>query len=361
MLLVAIVVIAAAVGGGVGVTLAKKGPSTEILSVEGSSAPADSPSSAPANLTNLALASWRSTTDEKDMNVQLFYQGSSGELRERKWTSASGWSPDSLLIGDTPIIARENSPIAQATWVTIGGAREIRLFYLNADNIICDAVYSSGKWINGSLEAEKFRAGENAKLGATIWNMNTEVWVCFQNSNDELQQLSWKNGIWTLTTDGLMTTAKGAGLGTLYWVDSTGDPQLRVYTQTKDHAIISLDFAKGKWKKPNPLYNSTTTPLGTSITATMVNTGGEHKGLAMVRVYFVGERGIVREINWSTEANAWNQDPRNLVEGQVGGSVAAVDWNLHDARMIYEKREGGLGEMVLSGESTTWNATDFSL
>lgn len=313
------------------------------------------------NGTGLAMVPWRSRTDADDLNLRLFYQTGSGELRERFWNSALGWSNYSSIIGDSTIIAKDNTPLAHATWGTFGGAREIQLFYLNPDNIICDAIYSGGKWAKGSLGDRSFSAGEHSQLAATVWNHQKGVVVYFQDSDDQVLELVYtgSSNEWARYDAEQLSlkTAKGAGLHAIHFV--IGDkPQLRIYTQTDDHAIISKAY-NDVWEEAVGLYKSTTTPLGTSIVGTMVNTGSENEGLAMVRVYFVGERGIVREVNYH-QISDWNLDPRNLIEGDNnGGSIAAVDWDENNARMIFKKREGGLGEMVLDGKK--WDTTDFSL
>lgn len=372
---IAVVIIVAAIGGGVGAHVANNnesspvanlspGSSTTISSVQDMSstpaaptAPATSASSAslpPAiDGTGLTLAAWRSSSNTSDLNLWLFYQGKSSELRERIWTLDSGWSSNSSRITES-IVSRNNTPLSQINLATANGSRSIRLFYLNDENIICDVAYSNGQWSKGDLEGGGFTAAEDSKLAILPWSNGTELQVYYQDSSNDVRELRWRNNVWARSNQ-LLTTAKGSGLAVLYSTED-GDPQVRLYAQTADHAIVSMDYKLGSWYLPYALYNSTVTPLGTNIAATIVNTGAEYEGLLLVRVYFLGEGGIVRVMTWQ---GGWSNEPRNLVEGVEGGALAAVDWDVNNGRTYFQRKSGTLGEMVVEGKSL--NASDFSI
>lgn len=182
----------------------------------------------------------------------------------------------------------------------------------------------------------------------------------FQDENDYIAELKYREQTNTWTRYGPkwfnLKIARGAGIGVFYFY--SGAHEIRIYTQTEDHAIVEKGYS-GKWHDSNVLYKSTATPLGTSIAATIVYTEGENRGGGMVGVYFVGERGIVREVVYSM-ATGWEYDPKNLIEGDnSGGSIAAVNWEEHDARMVF-KNKSGFGEMVLDGE-LSWGVSGFSM
>lgn len=340
----------------------RKPPSTDLIS-----SPLNSTNVIPPFLlfppirnTALALASWRSPDQEK--NLQLFYQTTSGSLRGRAWTSSSGWVNDSFPIPDA--IAKNNTPIAQTSWPGSNGDREIQLFYLKPGNVLCNAVYSSGTWSKGDLEAENIVVAEDGKMAAITWNSNTQVRVYYQNMNNTVQEIVWGKGtlgrnIWVMSNPRVAKMIPGAGIGALSFVEG-GYEQIRIYTQDATGAIVSEDYREDGWHEPYQMYSSSSIPLGTSIATSIVNTSGERWGLAAATVYFVGEAGMVKELTWKPDAGTWalTLAPANLAEGNIDGSIVAVDWGSSDVRLVYEKSDGGLGETALM-DDTLWKAADF--
>lgn len=267
-------------------------------------------------------------------------------------------SPHYFLLDSPQITAKHGTPLAQVQLSTPSRGREVHLFYINPEGIICDAIYANGRVLGGSLGTKGFLAGKDSKLAAIVFNNTTEIRIYFQDSNGFLTELIWVNGGCTWV-DLELTTAKGAGIAAVHYFNNRGY-FLLIFTQTPDGVIVRKVYHNGVWHGPFVICALEDTYLGTSITAVTVNSGDRAQGDCIRRLFWTRRGGYVQEL--CVVSSTWGVSPTDVVMPREGGSIAAAVWGLDGARLVYEQEgDSKLCEVALKTKGAAWVKTGFKI
>jgi hypothetical protein len=62
-----------------------------------------------------------------------------------------------------------NTPLSAISFVNAAGSTlEVRLYYISRDGYLSDAIFTSGRWIEGSLRKANIKPAPSSRLATTI-------------------------------------------------------------------------------------------------------------------------------------------------------------------------------------------------
>jgi len=102
---------------------------------------------------------------------------------------------------------------------------QIRVYYLDDANYICERAYDGSSWGNGGLRAYNFQAAPFSQLAASITvdnNSSVRFRVYFQQVDGHLQELQL-NGTWSKSPRPLPVATLGSSLSALGGLPSYPD------------------------------------------------------------------------------------------------------------------------------------------
>lgn len=330
---------------------------------------------------DIALSSWLqdsssgASTSSSDATMVAFYQGHSNAIYYRSYIPGAGWSTNSTSIGSR-FSVKKNTPLAELNWPLAGGAnnpldREIRLYYLNPDSIVCDVVWSgpSSQWVEGDLEDLRLRASSLTKLTTALCtsNNNTSQWIYFQDANGIIQEYGRQQEKWARAAKGgpQLQALLGTGIAiSRDSIPSTSQNRLRLFAQSTSGDLLMKFYNGTDWIPEVPIYKPGGNTPRTHLAAT--STLKSDNSLGTVALYFVDKDGQVRELkSEGLPSSSWDQTPNTLTpnsnlkaarEGPIAATIVT-----QKAKVYFDIQSGvGIREIVQDeSTSSAWTLTDF--
>jgi len=137
----------------------------------------------------------------------------------------------------------------------------VRLYYISRDGYLSDAIFTSGRWIEGSFRKANIKPAPSSRLATTIWRgtngQSTTQWIYYQDTDGYIQEYGLVQGKWGKQEYGSTIDLRprlGSGLGLCYDVDENKGQRMRVYAQVPGGSIVSRDFTGNKWSQFYPMY-----------------------------------------------------------------------------------------------------------
>ncbi|OTA08629.1 hypothetical protein A9Z42_0003280 [Trichoderma parareesei] len=253
---VSLLVIVAAIVGGVVASRHRYTSSPSASSTPSASPTPSKPSSSPNaahERSGIGVTGW--WTGSSKFNIRLIYQGQDGNLRIMGYHSGDGnWSTlatlkDTKAKQGTPIAAScFNVPVFYFTPVTSSNNyMQVEIFYLNDQDEIQEWVFreqqdvtsSSAQTHNGSgiISSKGWKAGTNSRL-ASYWPS-----VIYQDSDNLMQEAYCANLTWNQEKVGLKCHEGSAFAEIPYGVDTAGSGGERIIYQRDDQKLLVAERA----------------------------------------------------------------------------------------------------------------------
>lgn len=194
---------------------------------------------------SIAATAW------SDWHMRVYFQNDEGGVHEAIHDDGvwkNGLSRNALFG------ARPQSPLAAISWHS---GQQIRIYYLNHENIIHEYCYWAGKgWYAGNLNNLRVRAACYSRITAIHWPVDCSIRIYFQEpGSTTIQEYCYSSrnvgDVWTRGTS-LYNACQGSALAATRWISGTLDSlhrnlHIRLYYQDSDLNLRELCWKFGGW------------------------------------------------------------------------------------------------------------------
>ncbi|KAL7270489.1 hypothetical protein RUND412_006804 [Rhizina undulata] len=272
--------------------------------------------------------------DGNGLHLRVYYQDTYGNIRESYWDQGRGWN----LRGDGIIVkAKLNSPIAVVSWAS---GVQIRAYYLNEQDCVCEKVYSGGSgWTDGGLNSYKLQAAPYSQLAAAQIGEGSDlrIHIYYQDPTNKLREHIWDSG-WYNGSNTLPVALNGTSLSSFALASSPGCWWL--FYQDNSLKLKETYYTPGNRKYIAGGYSPTGNfRPGASISAVAW-------GHTEIRVFAVNKDNQL--IETAFQGNRWT-GTKALTATVTDSGVAAIQWPNVQIRVYHQRIAENLKELCWDG------------
>lgn len=243
-------------------------------------------------------------------HLRVYWQAIYAGIRESVYEGA--WSG-----GLTPLANLSATPkLGSGIAATSRGLTNIRVYYISAENKLCEHAYDEGKgWYAGGLNASGFVVAPYSKVAACfLATSDARLRVYVQSTDDTIQEYGYDGAGWQKMTN-LGGALPGTHIATTSWTGSA-PLSIRTYYQTTNSALIEKAW-DGSWYTGG--FSVPSAPLRCSIAVTNFNAS---KSGVSLRVYYAAANNVILEKAYD---GSWYDG--GFKQSCIPGSkVAAISW-----------------------------------
>ncbi|THV52262.1 hypothetical protein BGAL_0084g00220 [Botrytis galanthina] len=255
---------------------------------------------------NVAAISYESNNVN---NTRVYYQDNQGNILEAHNNASSGnWSTSSV------VTAKNGSSFAAAVTMPQNDF-EITLLYSDSDNLLHDIVYNvaSDSWSEGTLSSEKYIISENSSVAVMYWQCrlcsNTTI-IAFQDANNKMQVGNLTASGWDLTQI-MVDVVDNTGLALQPFYRLGEADQINLYYQNPSSVmtISAWEYPTQAWRLDAASYYSFTfnMPIAASASYSHVDwTGDVQTSFESWGETLVLSRTGIKTNTYSGAINTWS-------------------------------------------------------